>query len=137
MSEVNETAKRPAFLTVLCILSFIAAGIGIISMIIMSAARGVVDAAGSEVNNKLNDELAKSGLDMNNELNQAIVLILVGLWGVIKMWKLQKQGYYIYAATQVVGVIVPLIFGITFSTFGAIMAVLFIVLYGLNLKHMS
>ncbi|MBI2259798.1 MAG: hypothetical protein HYU67_12990 [Flavobacteriia bacterium] len=157
MSEVNETPKRPGFLTVLCILSFIAAGIGIISMIIMSAAKGVVDAAGVNVGDKLNESMANSGMDMNTEgaqqLNQAmneastvfswpyiitaIVLILVGLWGVIKMWKLQKQGYYIYSATQVVGVIVPLIFGVTFSTFSAVMAVVFIVLYGMNLKHMS
>lgn len=158
MSETNQMSQgnaRPTFLTVLCILSFIAAGIGIISMLLVGAARGVVDAAGVNVQETMNTEMANSGMSsaeteaMNTAMDQAttafswpyiitaMVLILVGLYGVIKMWKLQKQGYYIYAGTQVAGIIVPLIFGMAFSTFGAVLAVAFIALYGMNLKHMS
>lgn len=158
MSETNEMSQgnaRPTFLTVLCILSFIAAGIGIIGMLVVGAARGVVDAAGVNVQETLNTEMANSGASgeqvaaLNSAMNQAttafswpyiitaMALILVGLYGVIKMWKLQKQGYYIYAGTQVAGIFVPLIFGIAFSTFGVVLAVVFIALYGMNLKHMS
>lgn len=158
MSETNQMSQgnaRPTLLTVLCILSFIAAGIGIISMLLVGAARGVVDAAGVNVQETMNTEMANSGASgeqvaaLNSAMDQAttafswpyiitaMVLILVGLYGVIKMWKLQKQGYYIYAGTQVAGIVVPLIFGMAFSTFGAVLAVAFIALYGMNLKHMS
>lgn len=158
MSETNQMSQgnaRPTFLTVLCILSFIAAGIGIISMLLVGAARGVVDAAGVNVQETMNTEMANSGMSsaeteaMNTAMDQAttafswpyiitaMVLILVGLYGVIKMWKLKKQGFYIYAGTQVAGIIVPLIFGMAFGTFSAVLAVAFIALYGMNLKHMS
>ena len=66
-----------------------------------------------------------------------MVLVLVGLFGVIKMWKLQKQGFYIYTGTAVAGIILPLIFGIAFSTFGTIISVAFIAMYAANLKHMN
>ena len=64
------------------------------------------------------------------------------LLGALQMWKLKKKGFYFFS----VGVIVPDI--VSGSVFGAsifsgvmfavfIIPVLFIVFYGLHLKHMS
>jgi hypothetical protein len=59
------------------------------------------------------------------------------------MWNLKRTGYWIYIVASVVGLILPFVF-LGFSTlsllslgFGAFITILFIVLYGLNLKHMS
>ena len=143
----NGNAQRPTFLTVLCILSFIASGIGIIVMFLALGAKGVADANDLSLENGIDTSYMDASQVEALESAQAVfswpymiialILILVGLFGVIKMWKLQKQGFYIYTGAQIVGLIVPLIFGMAFSAVGAIIPILFIVLYGLNLKHMS
>jgi hypothetical protein len=58
----------------------------------------------------------------------------VSLIGVIKMWRLQKWGFYIYAGVNGLGVILNFIQG---SFFMPIIAIGFIVMYGLNLKDMK
>jgi hypothetical protein len=70
----------------------------------------------------------------------ASALSLLGVW---MMWNLKRTGYWIYIVAGVAGLFLPFIF-IGFSTlgllslgFGAFITILFIVLYGLNLKHMS
>jgi hypothetical protein len=150
--ENQGAAKRPAFLTVLCILSFIAAGISIIGLAIGSAAKGVVESAGGTTDlSALEGMEGMEGLGAANQqaLDQAaaafswpsmigaILLTIIGLVGVIKMWKLQKQGYYIYTGAAVVGLILPVVLGAGFSVFSLIITAAFVVMYGLNLKHMN
>jgi hypothetical protein len=149
--ENQGAAKRPAFLTVLCILSFIAAGISIVGLAIGAAAKGVVESAGGTTD--LGDLGNLQGMEGMGEaqvaLDQAsaafswpsmigaILLTIIGLVGVIKMWKLQKQGYYIYTGAAVVGLILPVVLGAGFSVFSLIITAAFVVMYGLNLKHMN
>jgi hypothetical protein len=148
--ENQGAAKRPAFLTVLCILSFIAAGISIIGLAIGSAAKGVVDSAGglgemqgmeglgASTDPAVTDALAKAEAAFSwPSMIGAILLTIIGLIGVIKMWKLQKQGYYIYTGAAVVGLILPVVLGAGFSVFSLIITAAFVVMYGLNLKHMN
>lgn len=76
-----------------------------------------------------------------NAIDMAYYLILVP--AVIMMFKLRLTGYYIYVVTQVVGVAyIPLAYGfnaISWMMVGmyAFTALLFIVLYTLNKKHLS
>jgi hypothetical protein len=155
-NAAGAPAKRPTFLTVLCILSFIAAGFAIIGYItaitLMGAATAVVSAA-DEAMEVASDSLGASYSEMSAAMDQAMssgpsmgltwayviigfVCTLVGLYGVIKMWKLKKVGFYMYTGASVVSMIM----GIVYSGFG-VMAVIFpiafIVMYGLNLKHME
>jgi len=65
------------------------------------------------------------------------VLAAASLYGAIQMWKLKKMGFFIYAGASVVSIILPLVFGLPFSAMGAVIPVLFIVLYYLNVKHMN
>lgn len=153
-NAAGAPAKRPTFLTVLCILSFIAAGFAIIGYItaitLMGAATAVVSAAEDTMESAVDsgsysemsaamDEAMSSGPSMG--LTWAYVIIgfvctLVGLYGVIKMWKLKKMGFYLYTGASVVSMIM----GIVYSGFGAMAVVFpigFIVMYGLNLKHME
>jgi hypothetical protein len=59
------------------------------------------------------------------------------------MWKLKKTGFFIYVVGELAPVIVSAIllggsaFGGMSLVMGAIFPVLFVVLYGLNLKHLS
>ena len=58
------------------------------------------------------------------------------------MWKQKKTGFYVYAAFEIIQPALPLIMGLglvggIMATVGLIFGVVFVVLYGLNLKHMS
>lgn len=146
VNTVNTAAsKRPVFLTVLCILSFIAAGIGIILLLLASGARGVADAADTTVADAMTQStpgVDTAAIDAANTvftwpyIITALILTLIGLLGVIQMWKLKKSGFYIYTFTQIAGIIVPIVFGLEFPILGTFMAVVFIVMYAANLKAM-
>lgn len=143
-----EAGKRPTFLTVLCILSFIAAGLAIFGYIGAIALVGMASAAVSAVSNAASAEGSEA---INNAMATytgpsagmiwayiivGFITTLVGLFGVIQMWKLKKMGFFIYTGCSVVSMIMGFVFS-GFSVMGVIFPVLFIVLYGLNLKHLK
>ena len=146
----QEAGKRPTFLTVLCILSFIAAGINIIAGLIAGLVKGAVESVGGTTS--LSTEMSNmpgmtsegaAALESVETLFSwpymitSIILTIIGLVGVIKMWKLQKQGFYIYVGTAVAIIILPLVFGQSFSTMSTVFTVAFIAMYGANLKAMK
>lgn len=135
--QTNDTAaKRPTFLTVLCILSFIFSGLAILGYI---TAIGLAGAASAAMSNMASDTMGTYTGPSAGMIWAYIVVgfltTLVGLFGVIKMWKLQKVGFYIYTACVVIGIIM----GIVYSGFGvmSILPLVFVVLYGMNLKAMK
>ena len=95
----NESAKRPGFLTTLCILTFIGSGLSFILEIY-----GLIKGGGS---------LVDAGIIV---LFQIILIgSLAGLvhwtlffYGAIKMWALKKQGYMLY----LVGCVKPIFINI-------------------------
>jgi|688.fasta_scaffold224939_2 hypothetical protein len=146
-TPTEQTGTRPTFLTVLCILSFIAAGISIIVLLIGIAGKGAAETAGISTDNIANMEGMDPALQASLEKAKAafswpniigsILLSIIGLVGVILMWKLQKKGFFIYTGAGILGLILPLILGAGFSVFGAIITFAFIAMYALNLKHMK
>jgi len=135
----STTAVRPTFLTVLCILSFIAAGLGIIGYITAITAMGVVSAGVSAMEDAGAAITQTAGPSMG--LTWAYVIVgfattLVSLFGVIKMWKLKKIGFFLYVGASVVSMIMGIVYS-GFGVMGVIFPILFIVLYGLNLKHLK
>ena len=63
---------------------------------------------------------------------------ILSLIGVIKMWKLQKSGFMIYVVATVAAMVMGIVYsGVTASMMGIVFSVLFVVLYGLNLKHLK
>jgi hypothetical protein len=141
--------KLPAFLKVLCILSFIGCGIGFISgLYSLFTFQATIDTmkglggmfGGSELGDTL-DALIKYG-QMYYIID--IVAVIICFVGVLMMWKMKKTGYYIY----IIGEIAPAIasfallggfgaLGTMAMVAGLIFPIAFIVMYGLNLKHMS
>lgn len=128
--ETTQSAgKRPGLLTVLCILTFIGSGLGTLFMLLATVGMGA-----------LMESIPGLGAAMGGGTAYfaiSTVLAAASLYGAIQMWKLKKLGFFIYAGASVVGIILPLVFGLPFSAMGAVFPVLFIVLYYLNIKHMN
>jgi hypothetical protein len=152
MDQLNPSdviKKRPAFLTVLCILSFVGIGIGFISALysIFTFSRSV------ELMNQYGDMMSSSPfggmMDSLVKWGQTLYIIqlianLICLAGVLMMWNLKRMGYFIY----VIGEIAPAIasfaliggygpLGTFAMMIGLIFPIAFIIMYGLNLKQMS
>jgi len=138
----QQENKRPTLLTVLCILSFIGAGFGILGYITAGIIGGAASAAGS----LSTDPDAALAADVAGEVGSSLlifaviglVVTLISLFGVIKMWKLQKQGFYIYVGASIVAFIMTLLMTpVGFPVMPLVFMIVFIVLYGMNLKHMK
>lgn len=140
MSETLDSVavenKRPTFLTVLCILSFVGAGISIVVLLLATVFAGAATAglaaaenAGAEVESAVGNIWAYLGV--------AAALIITSLVGVIKMWKLQKSGFYMYTVAAIAGIIVDIVLGAGLNVMGIVFAVAFIAMYAANLKAMK
>ncbi len=124
MEEQNvQTNERPTFLTILCILTFIGSGLGVLMWLLGIFGLGAIS---SYLTNF-------GGTTESGILKPILMLVFSGasLYGAIMMWNLKKMGFYLYVAAQV------LIVAFGWSIMALIFAVLFIVLYGLNLKHLQ
>lgn len=157
--------KRPQFLQVLCILSFIACGIMLLFGLyglknLFMTPEQIVD----EMSSRMMQQMPSDSYDQmianlqykNISAVCGVLFPLLSLTGVILMWNLKKKGFYIYTAAELLPYVVMLATtgtnGITAASglmqnFQSVIYVvmglvvlfdlLFIVLYALNLKHMS
>lgn len=145
----TKTAERPVFLTVLCILSFIAAGISILVYGAAFALIGAASATASGMSSGLSGEAGEAFEKAMEAASPSVgliwayiivgfVTVILSLIGVIKMWKLQKSGFMMYVVAAVGSIVMSVVYaGVSASIGGIIFSVLFIVLYGLNLKHLK
>ena len=129
-SVETTTGERPGFLTVLCILTFIWSGIAILGSLLGMLGMGALMSM-------------FGGAAAGGSLYMIAILIvtIVSLFGAIQMWGLNKKGFTYYAAANGIGLIMPYVFGFpfVFSSFmiGLLITGGFIVMYYLNIKHMS
>lgn len=143
------TAERPVFLTVLCILSFIAAGI---SILVYGAAFALIGAASATASGMSSGMTGEAGAAFEKAMAAAapsagliwayiivgFVTVILSLIGVIKMWKLQKSGFMMYVVAAVGAIAMSVVYsGVSASIVGIIISGVFILLYGLNLKHLK
>lgn len=157
--------QRPTFLLVLCILTFINSGMEIISSLFSVLTTGLTDgnmqmeSYYSMINNMDGSgelpSILTNLLDSTMEIVQAtaihareIALMEMVLWviillGAILMFQLRRIGFYLYATAQILMLFVlPYFTGfsglvIAGMLFSAFFTIIFIVMYGLNLKHMK
>ena len=150
---IDDEPKRPQFITVLCVLTFIGVGVGVLGSIIgwwgAQAISSMMDGT-SEMAEELDlegmpgMEEAMAQLKYINLLTTVgIIGSLVCLIGALQMWKLKKSGFYIYVVGEITPVIISasLMGGSAFAglsmVMGAIIPATFVVLYAINLKHMT
>ncbi|HTN07377.1 hypothetical protein [Agriterribacter sp.] len=160
---VTAKPARPVFLTVLCILTFIGSGWGIISGITSYLSANVTShiarAAMQDAKEKIEDEantgskFAEKILSGTSEMLQpenlkksalfSIIASVFTLLGGVLMFGLKKAGFYSYVLGTAIGIAGPFIaFGggnfitILSSSFIAFIGFFFVILYGLNVKHL-
>ena len=156
-NDAAAAAKMPTFLKVLCILSFVGIGLSLIGGIMnyftysaLASGGGMLGSAmageaGEHMNDAMNAMGGMLGLDFGKMATCALIQSVLNipiLIGVIMMWKRKKTGYYVYAVFELVQPAMPLFMGLglaggIMATLGLIFGILFVILYGVNLKHMS
>jgi hypothetical protein len=155
--EREEQKGIPMFLKVLCILTFIGAGIGILSglwnLLTFQTTLATLQASQEMLGGFYGD--MSELIEVTKKWGfLAHILTLLGaalcLVGALMMWKLKKTGFYIYVVGQILPLIASfgLMGGLTSSgglfasmaivgmILGTLFPIAFIVMYGLNLKHM-
>ena len=157
--------NRPTFLTVLCILTFVVSGYHFVQGLIGIFINKSVDTATfNEMSEQLYESMEQMDGEQQQFMQSFIDSIQVtinaiienavaigvfemlasalGIFGAILMFKLNKKGYYLYILAKIVGVIAPLVIigfnvlTISIYSFIAFIGIIFIVLYGLNVKYM-
>lgn len=166
LQDYERPATRPTFITVLCILTFIGSGWGLIGggiqyftaekqaremTIAKQKASADIQKGGKE------DEGTKMAGKMLNSMEGAfteenlkkagLAAILAAFFciaGALMMWMLKKTGFYLYIAGTLVGIVAPfLIYGsnnlmsVISSVFVGFIGLIFVILYAVNLKYMK
>jgi hypothetical protein len=144
----NETPQRPQFLRVLCILSFIWSGFLLFCLFLLlifsSSIFSVLEKllVGAEGTPSISEDQQKALqtlLDLGPQkflmmVAVAIIMYMTSLLGVVKMWKLQKWGFYVYAVVNGLALTYDIISG---SYFSVIVSIAFIGMYFSNFKYLK
>lgn len=138
MEKITPNQKRPQLLTVLAILSFIGSGLSFFSYLMISFS---YDTVLSVVETELSELYPEMFADFIRTAGRSFFMIgtllyAVSLYGVYKMWNLQKEGLHYYAIAQLVILLLPLIFvSRQLSVLpGLLLTVLFVLLYYRSFK---
>ncbi len=159
ISSNTVTKKRPPFLNVLCILSFIGIGYEVLNNIMgmIIASSGFLEKV-EEMMQNMPDERAYNIMesfgyfDMLHTMSATgftvcivgIAGALICLVGVLQMWNLKKTGYYIYFIGEIgVPIIIASIWGASslilmmIAVCMFIFPIAFVIMYGFNLKYLE
>ena len=153
--QLKNKEGRPTFLTVLCILSFIGNGLGLLQGAMGLLMIGLWSQMFKAFNrNGANMRQAQLGVEnVFNSITWFSLMFIVAsalcLVGAILMWKLKKSGFILYFLGQCLPVLGTLFlfgsmfsgpavgFGVMISIFSAIFPIAFVIMYGLNLKYLK
>lgn len=132
MNTVNKL--RPDFLSALCLLTFISSTVTFIGYFLAAVFF-------EKVSEMIIKYSAWHSVEAISQLYFTVLMALsaMSLTGAIRMWKLNRDGFYLYFFAQILIVFLP-IFWIdaeAFSVSSALFTGLFIVGYGLNFKYLK
>ena len=137
----NETGKRPVFLTVLCILTFISAGIGSLSALFTPLYSEQIIAFIQSSPSYDETDMADAIVVLRAGWSYYLLmfsLAFASLAGAFLMWRLKKIGFHIYALANSAALFVPmLMFSMPMAWSGILLTACFVGLYALNLKYMK
>jgi len=141
MEEITQNqnhSSRPQLLTVMAILSFIGSGLSLLSYLVISLK---YEAVLQIVETELSEIYPEMVADFIKEAGKTFFLIGAiaysgSLYGVYKMWNLNKIGLHYYAISQIIILILPLLFISTQLSIlpGLLLTLLFILLYYRSFK---
>jgi len=123
--------KRPTFLTVLCILTFVGAGLGILLNILLLVWLGSV--LGS-----LGGMWGTAGWSVVYIIISIALIVVTLIWAIM-MFKLKKIGFYAYTFAKIVIFALPffMLEGHIMNYLGLVIIVAFIAMYAANFKHLK
>jgi hypothetical protein len=135
--------ERPVFLKVLCILSWINAGLWILLFTFFKLF--VNDEVASQAIEMQKTDEEKKALEFSIQfLEQTslpfLLLYLISIISVYMMWEMKKKGFMIYAPLHLVIILVPYFvmpFSISDFLFSFLIVSVFIGMYTSNLKYMK
>jgi hypothetical protein len=156
----NSNGVRSTFLTIVCVLTFLGSGWGVLSCIrgyfradiVSEQAAASLDRAQDKIDNpntpnfvkELISSAAQSANPESIRLSSVLQFIscLLTLTGAIMMFTLRKVGFYLYIAGIMLSIGAPLITGkglvaIIGASVYALIGVIFIAMYGANLSDMK
>lgn len=139
--NIKEQIKRPKFLSVLCILTFVFTGLGTLSCIITPLTADMVKEY--MVNAPNYDEVLMADSLKVIEAGWGYYLLTLALTlgsmiGAILMWKLNKNGFHFYTFSNLAILFIPtLVLGIPISWVSIILSIAFIGMYAIHLKYMK
>jgi hypothetical protein len=164
LQDYEQAPLRTTFISVLCILTFIGSGWGLVmggvkyftadkqavtmSMSKEKAAADIQQKGKDDAASKFAEKMVNSMAVFTPEnLKKAgiaeALAALCCLGGAFLMWQLKKNGYYLYIAGTLIGIISPfVIYGssnmmsIISSVMVGFVGIVFMILYGVNLKDM-
>ncbi|MBL0329744.1 MAG: hypothetical protein IPP64_10085 [Bacteroidetes bacterium] len=137
----NEEIKRPRSLTILCILTFIFTGLGILSSIITpltaeTMKEFMLSSPGYD-EEAMRESLRVIEAGWGYYLT-TLFFTFVSLTGAILMWNLKKLGFHFYAFSNLMIMFVPKLFlDITISWYAIFFSLAFISFYAFYLKFMK
>ena len=141
ISNETEPVKRPTFLAVLCILTFISAGLGAFFSLFTPL---FADQFIEFLQNSPNYDETKMAETIKviqagwGYYAPAFLLALTSLAGALLMWKLKKTGFHFYAASNLALLILPmLILSLPIGMPAIVITIGFIIMYAANFKHLS
>jgi len=164
ITQVVLQKKRPTFITVLCILSLIGSGgFGLLQPLyqyvtfdktypekIAQIEEGIEKMEDAGMDSGFFYDMAVNGLIALEKTAENLVpmtaanilFALFSLLGVFLMFKLKKNGFYLYSVVNLFWMLVPIYFigiemGMMTLVFAGSITVLFVILYAVNLKHME
>lgn len=162
----DEKPKRPNFLVVLAVLSYISIAIGtlatVFSLVSGPSSQEQLEQEEAQLYDSM-QTMQDAGMDevvgmfeisaqqawyINNEVFFSfniltLLSLIIGFMGVYLMMKLKKVGFHLYVAYSLLPIVIiyslipmELILGATIIT-SVVLSAIFCILYGLNLKHME
>ncbi len=153
ISMENAQPQRPQFLTVLCILSFIGSGLSFIGALwgyfsIKASEKFLQNMTASQEDahgmiSGMQETMMKAVENAVPNLVIGLLCSLICLYGALQMWKLRKIGFFIYSVGEITPAISAFflagggLIGGAGAVIGLLFAVVWIVLYAVNLKHMK
>lgn len=163
-NDLQVEKHRPTFLTVLCIITFVISGIMLISSLwgMLTYDASTAQATMEEAIIEMEDVISQPGGDVfgDNFLIEykttleeqityhttlsiiSLLSVLLSLLGAYLMFGLKKLGFHVYVASKLVGIsslfIISLSGMIVLSyILIGVLTLAFIIMYGVNLRHMK
>ena len=167
IDNLNEQREnRPRFLSVLCILTFIATGLSLLSGLynllitgkqseeLMRNSEVVMAQSVSDMENmgmtgfaELLEKIQRMSVEINDNFYFVaifgLIVTVIGLFSAMKMWKGAKVGFHIYIIYNLLSIggvylyVTPANIPTAFVVFNTILSGLFIFMYSRNLKWMK